>query len=137
VKIKINEVPKDGLIAHAEYDAKELDMETPQLHYKRPISVNAEIKLVENELFVKTKVFTNMSLVCVRCLKEYEISFTKNYSFHYNIKNLLVIDITSDLREEIILDYPLRPLCRQDCKGICPGCGADLNNEECKCQMKT
>ncbi|HEV2464479.1 MAG TPA: DUF177 domain-containing protein [Acidobacteriaceae bacterium] len=37
------------------------------------------------------------------------------------------------LREQVLLSLPARMLCREDCKGLCPRCGRDLNNEPCAC----
>jgi uncharacterized protein len=45
-----------------------------------------------------------------------------------------VVDLEAILREQIILLVPLKPLCNEDCKGICPRCGAVLNLEECSCK---
>jgi uncharacterized protein len=40
-----------------------------------------------------------------------------------------VVDITDDIRQEIILAYPMIPICQQNCKGLCPVCGQNLNQE--------
>ena len=45
-----------------------------------------------------------------------------------------VVDLEGLLREEIHLALPLKPLCDDGCKGICAGCGAELNHEECTCE---
>lgn len=45
----------------------------------------------------------------------------------------LQIDLDPLLREQVILAIPITPLCREDCKGICPACGADLNTDPCRC----
>lgn len=42
-------------------------------------------------------------------------------------------DLTNAIREAIILAEPMSPVCRDDCKGLCAGCGADLNTESCRC----
>ena len=47
------------------------------------------------------------------------------------------IDITQPVREAIILSLPMNPLCREDCRGLCAGCGADLNVEACRCAGRT
>jgi uncharacterized protein len=44
------------------------------------------------------------------------------------------VDLESLLREQIILMMPLKPLCDEACKGLCPRCGANLNLEACACQ---
>jgi uncharacterized protein len=47
-----------------------------------------------------------------------------------------VVDLESLLREQIILMLPLKPLCDETCKGLCPQCGASLNRETCTCQAE-
>ena len=44
------------------------------------------------------------------------------------------VDLAELLHEELLLALPVKPLCAESCKGICPGCGAELNEEECTCE---
>lgn len=44
------------------------------------------------------------------------------------------IDLTEGLRQEIILHFPLIPVCSMGCKGICAVCGSDKNKKDCRCQ---
>ncbi|MDI6740108.1 MAG: DUF177 domain-containing protein [Candidatus Edwardsbacteria bacterium] len=44
------------------------------------------------------------------------------------------IDLWPEIREAALLALPLKPLCREQCKGICPSCGRDLNAKECECR---
>ena len=46
------------------------------------------------------------------------------------------IDITEALRENIILNLPSKPLCAPDCRGLCPHCGTDLNQDPCQCNPR-
>ncbi len=46
------------------------------------------------------------------------------------------IDLTDLVRESVVLDYPRFLLCSEDCRGLCPGCGADLNEETCRCSSQ-
>lgn len=46
------------------------------------------------------------------------------------------IDIDELAREQILLALPTRQLCREDCKGLCPTCGADLNTHTCRCEQQ-
>ena len=43
------------------------------------------------------------------------------------------IDIAPALLQALLLELPMQPLCRPDCKGLCPDCGADLNQQPCTC----
>ncbi len=42
-----------------------------------------------------------------------------------------ILDLEPLLREYMLLDFPMRPLCRPDCQGLCPVCGTDLNLSDC------
>jgi uncharacterized protein len=45
------------------------------------------------------------------------------------------VDLFPPLRDQITLAEPMRPLCREDCKGLCLICGADLNKTKCECKV--
>jgi uncharacterized protein len=45
----------------------------------------------------------------------------------------LELDLGETIREAVILEIPQVVLCRPDCRGLCPGCGSDLNEGACKC----
>jgi uncharacterized protein len=47
--------------------------------------------------------------------------------------NATFFEIDDLVREAIILSLPLKPLCSEDCKGLCPICGTDLNRSQCSC----
>ncbi len=44
-----------------------------------------------------------------------------------------MLDLSDVLRQYLLTSEPLKALCREDCRGLCPGCGADLNTEKCNC----
>ena len=44
------------------------------------------------------------------------------------------LDLTDDVREDILLSLPLKFLCQEDCRGLCPHCGQNLNEGTCSCQ---
>lgn len=46
------------------------------------------------------------------------------------------IDVTKLLRENVLLNLPLQPLCRVDCRGLCPHCGINLNENTCQCRAQ-
>jgi uncharacterized protein len=47
-----------------------------------------------------------------------------------------VLDVAEMLREQFYLAMPMRPLCREDCKGLCPHCGTNLNTGSCNCDVR-
>ena len=46
------------------------------------------------------------------------------------------IDLGDLMREQFYLALPMKPLCRGDCKGLCPHCGTNLNTDTCQCQAR-
>jgi uncharacterized protein len=48
-----------------------------------------------------------------------------------------VLDLHEGLRQYILMSEPAKPLCRPDCRGLCPSCGADLNAGPCGCTAET
>ena len=46
------------------------------------------------------------------------------------------IDLTHELEEQVAMEIPLKPLCGEGCKGLCPVCGTDLNQAACSCQRE-
>jgi uncharacterized protein len=82
-------------------------------------------------------------LECVRCLTDFEqalkINFTELYAFsqrYVTDSGLLmpetgIIDLNPVLREYAALEIPISPLCKLDCKGLCPICGNNLNESAC------
>lgn len=45
------------------------------------------------------------------------------------------IDLGDITREHIALQLPMKPICREDCRGLCPRCGANLNETQCNCRF--
>ncbi|MGA1847493.1 YceD family protein [Deferribacter abyssi] len=62
-----------------------------------------------------------------------EIELSEEDLSYYNILDNF-IDINEIIREEVILLKPVKWLCSENCKGICPDCGVNLNKEKCKCK---
>ncbi len=64
-------------------------------------------------------------------VREHSIGASETEIGYYQDGSLLLEDV---LREQVLLSLPARTLCREDCKGICPRCGANGNNDPCSCE---
>lgn len=85
-------------------------------------------------LFAHAEVVMHQEVVCARCSETFKQTLKQKCRFEYNIRSLKdFVEIDNDVREEILLNFPMRFLCKADCKGICRGCGVNLNSETCKC----
>ena len=91
-------------------------------------------------LLVQVKMQAYLPAECVRCLTEFaqllQIDFTDLYAFtpdSVTESGLILpdtgkIDLAPIVRDEMLLAIPISPLCRSDCKGLCPVCGENLND---------
>lgn len=87
----------------------------------------------------------SLSVVCARCGKEFaynkpialEAKITDKLANGEDDEFVLLVDSALDIEElvrsALILGLPSRYLCREDCKGLCPKCGCDLNETVCSC----
>ena len=138
MKIDINKVPLEGLTLAGEFTPQALDLETEIIKFRGPIKVRAEVSRIFNVVTARLSLNAQMQVSCSRCLEEFESDFKKNSEFNYPVNNLEpVLDLDLDIREEIILDYPIKPLCSPNCKGLCPKCGKNLNEGNCNCESKS
>lgn len=131
MKIHVNTVPEGGCEQQAQYDAGALDMERVDVHLRQPFAVSAFITRADQELIVKAAIRCPVRLVCARCLEEFERALALQAVFSYRVRPSDVVDITDDVRQEILLAYPMIPVCRAECKGLCPQCGQNLNVQAC------
>lgn len=94
-------------------------------------------------LILQARFSAETTLECVRCLNKLDFSLqwemTELYAFNkksVSESGLLVpddaqIDLQPLVREYALLEIPINPVCRPDCKGLCPVCGEDLNQVDC------
>ena len=113
--------------------------------------VNGRIKNMAGYITLNLDAKVKYTAECARCLtpvnNERTITFEKTIvtedtelqnedNDDYNICKDGLVDIDETLTEQIVLEMPLRHLCKDDCKGLCPKCGTDLNKNSCNCETK-
>ena len=163
MKIQIHPIPSSGLDLEFEEkperfaSVKEL-MDSGECDFLTPVAVALQLTPLPDMIRVKGRISTTTRQACVRCLESFdrpmESSFTLDYSktipadLHREESESVEltaqqigmmhflgdeIDFTDAIQEQIVLTVPYRPLCRDDCKGLCAQCGRNLNQEDCRC----
>lgn len=135
LRVYIRNVPDQGLDITGVIPPQEIDeRHEDNFHFVKPVRVSAHVDKVEDILIVKAKVESEYGAVCGRCLAEFVKPWSSEFILDFPIeKQAEYIELTEDIRQEAILSYPLRTICRDDCRGFCLKCGANLNNERCTC----
>ncbi|KPK98644.1 MAG: hypothetical protein AMJ95_03230 [Omnitrophica WOR_2 bacterium SM23_72] len=134
MKIDVRQVPQEGLVLTEAFEARTLDLETETIRFSGPLTTTAAVSKVAQALSVHLALSATLRCVCSRCLNEFETKLDKKFDLHYPVKDSEpVIDLNPDIREEIIIEYPIKSLCRDECQGLCPKCGKNLNEGKCGC----
>ena len=113
-----------------------------------PVAFTGDVTNNGDGLFSVSGVYeTKLQLTCSRCLSSYELPFTGEIKALYGASpqedadgELAVHSFSGDnieldglLLSEISFALPMQPLCREDCRGLCPECGVNLNHDACSC----
>lgn len=139
--------PGKRLDFHFELDLSDLDFNgrTPA---NEPVTVRGEIRNSADVLHLDLTAETTLDAVCDRCGKEFRNFKSVPYScvLAEEVQNedndeIVLLENgkvdTEDLaRTAFILDMDTKTLCSEDCKGLCPRCGADLNLGQCSCKKE-
>jgi len=105
--------------------------------------VDADVVLIsESEAAVTGRVEYSFKTLCDKCGEECVYSNVAKLSASFSGDadedrypfGGLEIDMTKPVHDCVILDLPTRVLCREDCAGLCPTCGTNLNTKKCKCK---
>ncbi len=128
-------------------DFSEYDVADGQKPFTSPVKITGTVKNKFRGIELDAKITTSCTALCDRCLApvEFELS-TSLYGFIddgetasedelISLKADRFIELDDAVFETLILAYPQKILCMEDCKGLCPQCGANLNNAPCKCLL--
>ncbi|HET6976972.1 MAG TPA: DUF177 domain-containing protein [Pyrinomonadaceae bacterium] len=142
-----------GDFAHV-YQPDDLNPVDERISLSGAATVSGKIRRAGNEVFVNGHVDTQARVECDRCLQPVEIPVNTDFALDYitgseyeagQVAELTeaemsvavfdgyAIDVDEIVKEQVLLTVPTRMLCREDCKGICPECGADRNTGNCSC----
>ena len=132
-----------------------------ECRFSAPIKTSLTASRIGNMIEVKGKFNAEVRLTCSRCLNEYETTLKSHFNLTYvsqlpkegedaeqeeieiSAQEMGLIYFQGDeinlqdgIQEQVVMAFPIRALCRENCQGLCPTCGADLNQGECGCQRK-
>ena len=112
----------------------DLDLDIGIMHFPENLELKVEAWKEKNDLTIQAHIEGMRTFTCSLCLEEFDNLFEKDFVLHYDIKGLDSVNIDSDVRDELILEHPIRILCRTDCRGLCLFCGTNLNTDHCDCK---
>ncbi len=144
--------PAESLSFSGTYDIPSLTQGADTYTFTRPLTWNVQVTNTGGALLVTGLVEADAVTNCVRCLEPATYELEGEVEGYYLIPGAEVelteeeqeeyellgedhcIDLSVLLTSALALELPYTPLCSDECKGICPGCGANLNIEPCTCK---
>jgi len=152
--IRLSEI-EDVLVVKGEMDtARFPKADVNEFTLLAPVSYELTVSKFDDTVAVEGPVHFEASLPCSRCLEAYTFSMTHQMAIKLTPKSTLPeagemelhtddldvyyyegdeIDLDPFVYEEVMLNIPVRPLCSEECRGICPTCGRNRNTEPCDC----
>ncbi len=122
-------------------------------NFTKQVSVDVALDKASREIFLKVKATTSGRFVCDRCVGEFNRDLVAAYRMaymyderekenygddevHFIREGTTVIDISEDIRQFLLLSVPLKLLCSDQCRGLCPRCGQNWNHGTCSCKTE-
>lgn len=138
MKIQVDKIPHEGLEISAKLNPGKISLvaEEQGVNFIKPIGVKAKVTKLMDEVFVDVRLEAPAEYTCARCLTKVQNIFKKDFNVSYEVKPGDILELDEDIRQEMVLDYPMKVVCKPDCKGLCPNCGQNLNISKCDCQMR-
>ena len=132
---------------------RELDLSPVEWNGQRPftggIRVTGRVRNMAGAMVLDARLNSVLSLVCDRCARPFRREKTVEYEtlLALTLENgesddiVLLdgdggLDLDGLMEEVFLLEMDTKNLCSEDCKGLCPGCGSDLNRESCRCKKE-
>ena len=126
--------------------------------FTRPVRCTVQVNRMGTQVVIQGKFETIVKLNCSRCVELSEHRLTAEFTsdFRPYTENPAgagdmeltpeelditwyqnnALDLTEQVRENILINLPMQPLCKEDCKGLCDQCGTNLNTGTCQCKKE-
>jgi uncharacterized protein len=162
MQVSVEEIGAQGLELDYTYSLEDLPIlaqlqEDGTAKWVTPVACHVRVHKVAQIIEVSGSTEVTVRMQCSRCLGEQP--FELNVDFHQSFVEQLPqvtddeegeielsaeemglelfdgesIDLRDEIQQQIVLALPIRPLCAEECKGLCSVCGANLNTSECSC----
>lgn len=123
-----------------------IDLNGDEIKFKEPVKISGTIENENDILQFKGNIELDIELKCHKCAETFEtkldINVVENFSedsekaeeYYSIVRN--EIDFTDMINDAILTNLPMKHICSEDCKGLCPVCGGNRNIKDCDCKLQ-
>jgi uncharacterized protein len=135
MKINTHTVKEVGQLSLTEeISPQKIDSNPPSgVVYPRAFKCDVDATLADNEILLQGRLAGQAMLTCSRCLEEYPQNIQVEFETVAKPEDGDV-DLSGEISQAVVLSLPMKPLCREQCRGLCPHCGQNLNEANCRCK---
>ncbi|AUS95967.1 hypothetical protein CDQ84_02620 [Clostridium thermosuccinogenes] len=150
MKIDISDILKfDGASLDVKFEGSQEDFDIKSIDddliFADPIRFDGKLVNVSGVIKLDGSLEADYTAVCYRCLKKIDrrmkldikeefVDASKDTDGEMYTYEGKYIDLGKALKDNIVLNLPMKQVCTSDCKGLCPKCGENLNEKECSCK---
>lgn len=156
--VRIADIPQDGFSLKTEWDIKSTDDiladKTQRCSVNSPLTLDFTFSLLGTNIILDGFFQIQLKLICIKCLSNFIWFLEPRFRYEFRPESKAEvsedkqlrqddievafyegdqIDLRPLVREQIFLNLPQYPRCKEDCPGLCPHCGANLNKGRCNC----
>lgn len=155
MKIRVDSIHEGGKPVEGTIDPADMRLEEPYCSIDEPLIFSGYATRNAEDVSVKGSLTGSIKSQCSRCLEAFTMTIDmvmdtdflprrvdsedegdlfepgSNLSYYDGDS----IDLLQEIRDLILVNFPIKPVCRPDCKGLCPQCGAELNKSPCRCEQ--
>ena len=151
---------RDGpLVLEVKLDDGDLNLRSHVMGLEQPVHSELKVALLGDQVLVAGDIRAELQVICSRCLKPFGQKIQKTFELEYRpdptveeegeefglaYTDLTIgfyrnheLDVSAMISEQIVFEVPMKPVCKETCKGLCGQCGADLNKGKCSCERQT
>ncbi len=136
MRLDVARIRDDAEAFKGEEEADILDLNEGDITAVSRVSYDLIARRIGPELVVSGSLSARVRFVCSRCGDAFETEVKEpEFTFDADVQSgVEFVDLTPDMRESILLALPAHPVCRFECRGLCPRCGINRNRESCRCK---
>ena len=154
--ITLQELELHRVTVSKTYPPGALDFKEVEFRQAGPLTVNAEAELAGKEIRIQGHISGTLEAACSRCLEQVRLPVERDFDLPYRPMEEIAreeevevkdgelevgfysgegVNLADVVREQVLLSFPMKVVCRPDCQGLCPVCGANRNLEDCACSL--
>jgi uncharacterized protein len=155
VRITLEELKLHRIVVSKSYPAGEINYGEAEFRQSSALKIDVTAELAGAEIRIRGHVATTLDGHCDRCLCAVTIPVDQSFDIYYRPASSIAreeeiklpddeldvgffegdgIELAEIAKEQVILSLPMKNVCRDDCRGLCPVCRVNLNLEQCGCR---